>query len=78
VWSSQHFNIWDAGSGVAEDSSMVVCDLVSLGKQLPTFRRNAVPSSSGANGRSRIHHHTPHDLGSSGTSLFGKFRMVIY
>ena len=71
MWSSQHFDIWEAGSGVAEDSSMLVCDLVSLGKQLPTFRRTAVPSSSGSSGPGRKHRHTLHDLGSSGTSLFG-------
>jgi hypothetical protein len=78
VWSSQHFNILDTDSGGADDSSMLVCDLVSLGKQLPTFRRTAVPSSSGSSGPGLTHRHTLYDLGSSGKSLFGKFSTTIY
>jgi len=49
--------MWDAGSGVAEDLSMLVCDAVLLGKQLPTFRRIAVPSSSRSSGPGRTASH---------------------
>ena len=41
-------NIWSYHSGIAEDSSVLLCDAVWLGQLLATFRGNVVAPSSGS------------------------------
>ena len=48
------WEILNSHRGVAEDSGLSGCQVVSTGKHFPTFRRVVVPSSSGKNKIRRV------------------------